>query len=421
MKKWRLSPWTKIEFHDQSLKLFRTTFEKDLLEEFPIRGNWGSHLIDDQSIIDWETLISHTDSLAEIESIKSTWSKMKKNECLLEFFSDEIWAFKKDFPQIPEKNILSWKGWPDEVNIAKDKNEGWWIDVPGALLSLWAQNLQSLQTILDHPTEDQKKLLAANKFDGSYLPDDVKSGSSMQDWLWWEGVHFNGRHGILARTRPAKISPQKYPDGTLIGPLSIAYPLPNRTSIRGHETREALELQELINILGTYFDYTGKSSSEWHVTPRQYGPSAGGVYDSTVWVLAVDVEGLEAGLYCYDGLEHKLKKYSLAPELEQIWKARAQKAWGPSSGVPQAVISVVSDLSVVYRKYQRLSMPLAIQNATYRIAELQTLADKNGLATCLIAGGTMKELASTWGGNCLLVTPLAEMCIGGKAQKKTQA
>lgn len=303
-----------------------------------------------------------------------------------------------------------------------DRYRGWWLEVPGASHSIWSPNLERLQQLIDVTSAEEKSSLAKLGFDGRYIPADMRSASNTQDWLWLESTRRVSWSGVEGRQNPFAIHSPTIPKGdTVHNLMGKASARTQRMSIRGHQNRAQLTAQELIDVLTSVFQVTSLHSSAYYgERPKLHGPSGGGGYESEAWVWAREVEGLASGLYRFDGKNAGLEKYPLKPSLQLNWDHRAARDWGRDFGKPQAIIAVVSDLTILLKKYQRLALHVAMLNAGIRLSECLNTAEEKGLAVCALGGGVMKDIAVNWEGNPNLFVPFAEFAIGGRVPQRIE-
>ena len=419
MKIWKMAPWAKLTLRQNEITITHKGTGSpigvyvikegapifELLKQSPDQFMWN----------EW---VKTSPTIENIKWIKACWRFLDQTGTLLNPFSINVWSFNKELPPPIIPDNTKWMGWSEHVSVLRDKIDGWWIEVPGASASLWAPSLLRLQILIDNPTEEEKSLLLQLGFGGHGLRKDVSELTTSTDWLWWESVRFNPRYGEFSRKTGMKLRPLKVPEGKAIGPIGKKPELPLRASVRGHDNRELLTVEDLVDTLSVVFTHTGNFYTDWYgETNRLYGPSGGGVYESEAWVWVRKVEGLLPGLYVFNGEERQLYRQEVSEEIVKIWEQRAENFWGSSFGLPQTVVSIVSDLTRLPQKYERLPLYLALINAGHRMAELTQEAEKRGLAVCGIGGGILKEIPQTFGENSLLMTPTEEIALGGRIKE----
>ncbi len=120
------------------------------------------------------------------------------------------------------------------------------------------------------------------------------------------------------------------PDARLMGEMTVEEALFERRSVRDY-TGEPITLEEVSQLLwaaqGTTVDWGGRTS-----------PSAGGTYPLELYLVAGDVDGLEAGVYLYRTGRHELARILSG----DVRKELAQASLGQSSVEEGAVVLAIS-------------------------------------------------------------------------------
>lgn len=364
----------------------------------------------------WDQWIKACDDVEDILMIKKAWRFFETNQLLLTELSQDLWLSSKDFFLHPVSKA-PWGDWAVNLAIVRDKHKGWWLEVPGALSSIWTPHLSRLEHLISAPTEQEKTVLSEYGFDGRYIGTEVLNVSNTQDWLWLESSRRTSWSGPEGRGLPTSLPHLHIPLGHPSSVEGASLHRPPRLSTRGHQSLPPLQVQDLLTVLSSTFKITGQYESSFYgMRSRLHGPSGGGAFESDGWVWATNVDGLAPGLYRFDGISLRLHSFELPAELHSIWSACADRHWGRGFGQPNAIVAVVSDLTLLLKKYQRLAVQVAMLNAGVRLAELVRFAEELDLAVCPIGGGILKDLAASWGGNPNLYTPLAEVALGGRLE-----
>ena len=181
--------------------------------------------------------------------------------------------------------------------------------------------------------------------------------------------------------------------------------LESRRSIREHDDLAPIRVDQLGEFLRrTQAMRPSGTAGEQEVGRRPY-PSAGRICELETYVLVNRCEGLSAGLYWYESLQHRLRLIAPSgPMAERMLNyARAASA---SSKHPQVLCVVTSRLSRIAWKYEGLAYSMSLRDAGVLLAHMYLVATALALAPCALGTGDSEAFATLSG-----VDPLAEPCV----------
>lgn len=356
----------------------------------------------------WEDLFNQCSDPSSILAFKKLWNTLKVNHLLLQkSVFDHAYYLEKGRRNPGSK----WNGFSNDIIITKDKYNGWWLDNPHATCSIWSGSLNTLEGILQGNLNDGQKAFFLDQGFGHR-----DSSMMLADAFWIDSTRFLNRLGPYTNADAGEV-----PKLTFKSPIqSIRLPdsqitLPERKSIRGHQTSSQLTLAELSSLLFKVFSITEKSNSKWFGEVARFnGPSGGGAFETDAWIVANNVKGIDKGLYRYNGSKHELEKFEVNENILMKWIMRSQRAWGSDYGQPQCLLSLMSDLQKLPVKYARLSAQLAFLNAGVRLGEINDFCDSNKLSCCDLGGGILSDLGFEIGVDPLYYTSVADVALGGK-------
>ncbi len=167
-----------------------------------------------------------------------------------------------------------------------------------------------------------------------------------------------------------------------------------------------------------------KDQREWDVstpagpirmqgTTRPY-PAGGGLYELEMYVVVNACQGLEAGLYHYDPLAHRLGRLACrATELETLLFDAARAA-GIAPGSLQVLFILSSRLPRLAWKYSSLAYALTLKHVGVVYQTMYLAATAMGLAPCALGGGDSDLFAHAAQVDCTEETSVGEFLLGSK-------
>jgi SagB-type dehydrogenase family enzyme len=186
--------------------------------------------------------------------------------------------------------------------------------------------------------------------------------------------------------------------------------LEGRRSIREHGSRPVTraELGELLyRAMGlrqaVLFD-RGEGEA------RPY-PSGGGLYETSVYVLAHRCEGLKEGLYCYRAEDHSL--YHVAErsaDTDLLLKTAMANAM--RTAPPQVLFVLTARFARMAWKYETMAYAAMIKHVGVIFQTLYLVATAMGLAPCALGAGSAEIFARASGLDPLVEGSIGEFMLG---------
>jgi SagB-type dehydrogenase family enzyme len=147
-------------------------------------------------------------------------------------------------------------------------------------------------------------------------------------------------------------------------------------------------------------------------TARPY-PAAGGLYELEVYPVVLACQGIERGLYHYDGVGHRLGRLSgWTAEVEELAGRAALAAGIPPEGV-QVLIVLAARFGRVSWKYSSLAYALTLKDVGVLYQSMYLAATAMGLAPCALGVGDSDLFARLIGSGYYAETSVGEFLLGG--------
>jgi oxazoline/thiazoline dehydrogenase len=167
-----------------------------------------------------------------------------------------------------------------------------------------------------------------------------------------------------------------------------------------------------------------KAQREWDVstpagpvrvqgTTRPY-PAGGGLYELEVYVVVNACLGLEAGLYHYDPLIHRLARLAGRTTDVDTLLFDAARAAGIARGNLQVLFILSSRLPRLAWKYSSLAYALTLKHVGVVYQTMYLAATAMGLAPCALGGGDSDLFARAAQVDCTEETSVGEFLLGSK-------
>ena len=196
-------------------------------------------------------------------------------------------------------------------------------------------------------------------------------------------------------------------------PLTRA--LENRRSVRdyGEQPITLAQLGEFLYRVASVrevIDADPERGAYYQVSRRPY-PSGGATYDLELYLTIASCEGLDAGFYHYDPLEHQLERLSAStPETEALLSdARRSAALAAN---PPVLITFASRFQRLSWKYQSMAYSIVLKNAGVLYQTMYLVATAMGLAPCGLGGGNSDLFAKAAGTDYYAETSVGEFMLG---------
>jgi len=179
-----------------------------------------------------------------------------------------------------------------------------------------------------------------------------------------------------------------------------------RRESRREYSRTPLTLLEIATILYYTVGITGR---EWWGGPKRVYPSAGALQPVEAYLLAGDVDGLEAGIYHYNPGTHSLEEISRGDPRQRLYEASLEQ-----EHLRDAPATIV--LTIVYprtaSKYDVRAYRYALMDAGFAGENLYLAAEALGLATVAVGAFYDDEICGMLRIDCRWEYPLLLFPIG---------
>jgi SagB-type dehydrogenase family enzyme len=148
----------------------------------------------------------------------------------------------------------------------------------------------------------------------------------------------------------------------------------------------------------------------YEASDRPY-PSGGATYDLEVYVTVARCDGLEAGLYHYDPLGHRLVSVAgPGPDTEALIREAAEAAL--LNCPPQVLLVVASRFQRIAWKYSGNAYALTLKHVGILFQSIYLVATAMGLAPCALGGGDSRRFAVASGSDFFAESAVGEFLVG---------
>jgi SagB-type dehydrogenase family enzyme len=159
-----------------------------------------------------------------------------------------------------------------------------------------------------------------------------------------------------------------------------------RRSIRSHGeipiTRQ--QLGEFLYRVARVKKVVAGDAQSYGISFRPY-PAGGALYELEIYPVVNRCAGLDAGLYCYQPLDHALSKIaSRTPQVDLLLEMAASAAM---SMQPQIFFGITARFQRVQWKYQGMAYALMLKHVGVLYQTMYLVATAMGLAPCALGGG----------------------------------
>lgn len=152
-----------------------------------------------------------------------------------------------------------------------------------------------------------------------------------------------------------------------------------------------------------------KDTPLMQVQDRPY-PGGGAVHELEVYLAAHRVQGLEAGLYRYDGVAHALVPVAptTGPLLQHACEATGRQE------PPQALLVLAARFERVAWKYQGMAYALILKDVGVLVQTLYLVATAMDLAVCAVGAGDSDAFARVAGTDPFVESSVGELILGSR-------
>lgn len=181
---------------------------------------------------------------------------------------------------------------------------------------------------------------------------------------------------------------------------SIERPSDQRRLIRQH-SHEPASLNDVSQLLAA--------------TQLGHYPSAGGLYENSVYLVVNTCHGLPKGFYSYDRKKHALRKVMMSKRqlitCEETL-AMAAHSYESENGTPQMVAIITSRIRLISAEYSKIAYRLSLLNCGVILGALDRRCHELGLAGCCLGGSDSSFFQKLTGCNLAEETSMAEFAFG---------
>lgn len=187
-----------------------------------------------------------------------------------------------------------------------------------------------------------------------------------------------------------------------------------RESIREMDDRNpisAKEIGELLYRVGRIRHV--RNSGKQEIISRPI-PAAGAIHEIDFYLVVRQRDGLEKGLYYYNGKEHALCRCDTDDKHVNAFLSDASVAMEQPNSPPQCIVILTSRFSRIAWKYEGIAYRLTLMNAGVVLQSLYLVATELNLACSALGNGNSKTFALATGIDLLAETSIAEFALGSK-------
>ncbi|NEP57754.1 MAG: PatA/PatG family cyanobactin maturation protease [Symploca sp. SIO2G7] len=220
-----------------------------------------------------------------------------------------------------------------------------------------------------------------------------------------------------------KIIPLPQPNLQVIiqGDFTLTQAIETRKSIREYNDTHPITLEQLSELLYRTARVKETSRLEDKIdevleydfeeqSNRPY-PGGGAMYELEIYPVVRHSEGLEAGLYHYDPLNHQLEKITdNNPDVVTLIKD-AHLASG-EEGIPQVLLVITARFGRLFWKYRSVGYTLVLKHVGVLHQNLYLVATNMGLAPCALGGGDSDLFARATGLDYVEESSVGEFILG---------
>jgi SagB-type dehydrogenase family enzyme len=195
--------------------------------------------------------------------------------------------------------------------------------------------------------------------------------------------------------------------------LPLARVLEERRSIRVHDDERPLTVGQL----GQFLYRVARVRGVWNdgheeVVSRPY-PAGGSLHELELYPLVHRVDGLEPGLYRYEGQSH-----TLTPVAEPNPRTMLLLEYGRRTGVmetpPQVLLLVAARFGRMMWKYESMAYAAVLKHVGVLYQTMYLVATAMGLAPCGLGGGNADAFAAAAGTSYYEESSVGEFLLGSR-------
>lgn len=188
----------------------------------------------------------------------------------------------------------------------------------------------------------------------------------------------------------------------------------DRVSIRAHDNTRPITLDQLAEFLYRCARVRGTTVLDGidHVD-RPY-PSGGALHELEIYPVVSRVDGLEPGMYHYDGHAHQLRQVCGENEATRQIVTGAKLATGAED--PQLVLVVSARFGRLLWKYEGMGYAAVLKDVGVLFGAFYSVATAMGLAPCGIGGGHAEVFNEATGHDFFVESAVGEFLLGSRPE-----
>jgi SagB-type dehydrogenase family enzyme len=190
--------------------------------------------------------------------------------------------------------------------------------------------------------------------------------------------------------------------------------LERRRSIREHDDTAPITLRQLGDFLYRSAAVRGPEGRSAGEGPARPYPSGGALYELELYPVVSRCDGLEAGLYHYDPVDHRLGFVTgHGPAVQRLVDdARARSLM---AAAPQVLVVVAARFGRVMFKYEAMAYAAILKNVGALYQTMYCVGTAMGLAPCALGGGNADAFALAAGLDYYAESSVGEFLVGSVA------
>lgn len=192
--------------------------------------------------------------------------------------------------------------------------------------------------------------------------------------------------------------------------ISLTEAIESRKSIREHGDHP-ISMEQLSEFLyRTNRVVAVEDKSGYKFVKKNY-PSGGGLYELEIYPVIHQCDGIESGVYHYDGLNHSLSLIKESGDESNIVLGIASKT-ALMKELPQVLFLITCRFQRLSHKYRSVSYALMLKHVGVLYHHMYLVATSMGLAPCGLGGGDSDLASQVLGTNYYEETSIGEFVLG---------
>ncbi|MEM9926619.1 MAG: PatA/PatG family cyanobactin maturation protease [Cyanobacteria bacterium P01_D01_bin.50] len=220
-----------------------------------------------------------------------------------------------------------------------------------------------------------------------------------------------------------KIIPLPRPNLQVViqGDFTLTEAIETRKSIREYDDTHPITLEQLSELLyrtARVKEIYRQEDKLDEVLEYDFGeqsnrpyPGGGAMYELEIYPVVRHCEGLEAGLYHYEPLNHQLEGIADNNSDVSALIKDAHRSGG-EQGIPQVLLVITARFGRLFWKYRSLAYALVLKHVGVLYQNLYLVATNMGLAPCSLGGGDSDRFARVTGLDYVEESSVGEFILG---------